>query len=93
MTCVSRLQAEEFCAWIGRRLPSREEYDAALLARPTEFGCSSTQTWNWVQFGHPDPSIALRCRPGSSFPDVERAECHAGFSGEQLADLGFRCAE
>jgi formylglycine-generating enzyme required for sulfatase activity/energy-coupling factor transporter ATP-binding protein EcfA2 len=96
---VTAFQASQFCAWLGRRLPTDKEWEQAGLSTDLYEWTSTSFDYDWH---HPEstiewtdisksPPARLSIKGGSSQPD------QISFRNEQTAfyindSTGFRCA-
>jgi gamma-glutamyl hercynylcysteine S-oxide synthase len=55
---VSWYEAEAFCAWAGRRLPTEEEWETAASAEPAADGCSLSSKRRHFPWGDTPPTPA-----------------------------------
>jgi formylglycine-generating enzyme required for sulfatase activity len=82
VTNITAIQASQFCAWIGRRLPTASEWE--LAAR-------SPAGWHWPWGDEPDPETFDRAyfsyEEYNALPVQETGLTHAGQSPEGVYDL------
>jgi len=88
VTYVTAIQASQFCAWIGRRLPTELEWERAAR---------STAGWRWPWGNEPAPDFDWAyfsyTEEPNTLPVQEVGKARAGASPEGVSDLAGNASE
>lgn len=84
VTFINWYEAEAWCSWAKRRLPTEAEWEVAALGQPTHKGLAETRRrWPW---GEAPPSPELANLELTSLGPLDVAACAAG-------DSAFGCRQ